>query len=136
VIYDVVYEQDAKPENLARYPIVIAAPSVGLRSGWKRFEDLREEDLDAVSPGNVIAPDWVVVNMHGQSQTNNLLIHLLNYADTPVFDFDVKVNRQFASAHLLSPDIESRSIPVFAEGQFTRIEIPELRVYDLVVLEP
>jgi hypothetical protein len=136
VIYDVVFEEDAKPENLARYPIVIAAPSVGLRPGWKRFEDVPQKDLDAISPGNVFVPDWVVVNMHGQSQTNRMLIHLLNYADTPVFDFDVKVNGQFASAHLLSPDIDSRSIPVFAEGQLTRIQIPELRVYDLVVLEP
>jgi hypothetical protein len=65
-----------------------------------------------------------------------MLIHLLNYADSPVFDFDVKVNRQFARAHLLSPDIDPRSIPVFTEGQFTRIQIPELQIYDLVLLDP
>jgi hypothetical protein len=32
--------------------------------------------------------------------------------------------------------MDPRSIAVQGEGQLTRIRIPELRIYDLVVLEP
>jgi hypothetical protein len=35
-----------------------------------------------------------------------------------------------------SPDIDARSIPEYSDGQFTRLRIPELRIYDLVVLDP
>jgi hypothetical protein len=136
LIYDVVFEQDATPENLERYRIVIAAPSVSVRPGWKRYEDVTPAELEAASPGSVTAPDSVVVNIHAQMQSSRMLIHLLNYADTPAFAVDLKVNGQFASARLLSPDSDPRSIPAHVEGQFTQIRIPELRIYDLVVLEP
>jgi hypothetical protein len=136
VIYDVVFEQDATPRNLEGYRTVIAAPSVALQSGWIRYEDLTAAELEAASPGSVIAPDSVVMNMHGQSQGNRLLIHLLNYADTPVFGIDLKVSGRFSSAQLLSPDIGPHSIPVQADGQSTQLRVPELQIYDLVVLEP
>jgi hypothetical protein len=136
VIYDVVFEQDAIPENLQNYRIVIAAPSVALRAGWRRYDDLMPAELDAASPGSVSASGLVVLNIHGQSRTNRMLVHLLNYADTPVFDVELKVKGRFTSAHLLSPDIDSGSIPVHTEGQVTQIRIPEVRIYDLVVLEP
>jgi hypothetical protein len=136
VIYDVVFEQDATPENLAKYKIAIAAPSVALHSSWKRYEDLGPAELDAASPGTVTAPDSVVVSMNGQSRTNRLFIHLLNYASTPVLDVDLKVNGRFTSAQLLSPDADPRTIPVSTQGTSTQMRIPELRIYDLVVLEP
>jgi hypothetical protein len=136
LIFDVVFEEDTTPANLEQYRIVIAAPSVAVRSGWKRYEDVMPAELEAVSPGSVTAPDSVVVNFNGQSQTRRMLIHLLNYADTPVFDTDLKVNGRFATARVLSPDIDPRSIPVQADGKFTEIRIPELRTYDVVVLEP
>jgi len=136
LIYDVVFEQDANPQTLARYPIVLAAPSVPLRSGWRRYGDETPAELEAASPGSVIAPDSVVVNIHGQSHTGRTLVHLLNYADTPVLDIDLKVRGQFSGAHLFSPDIDARSIPEYSDGQFTRLRIPELRTYDLVVLDP
>ncbi len=136
LIYDVVFEEDATPENLERYRIVIAAPAVAVRSGWKRYENVMPAELEAASPGSVTAPDFVVANFHRQSQTGRLVVHLLNYADTPVFDVVLKVNGVFASARLLSPDIDPRSVPVYGDGQFTQIRITELRIYDLVVLEP
>ena len=139
LIYDVVFEEDqvdTTPTELAQYRLVIAAPSVALRPGWRRYSELTPADLEAASPVNVIAPDSVVVNIYGQSQSGRMLVHLLNYADKPVFNVDIKVNGQFATAHVLSPDMEPRSIPVLGEGQSTRIRIPELRIYDLVVLEP
>ena len=136
LIYDVVFAQDATPENLQRYQIVIAAPSVAVGSGWRSYDDVTPAEFEAVSPGSVNAPDSVVVNFHGQSQTSRVLVHLLNYGDTPVFDVELNLNGRFSSARLLSPDIEPRSIAVDRDGEFSRIRIPELRTYDLVVLEP
>jgi hypothetical protein len=135
-IYDVVFEEDATSENLARYSIVIAAPSVAVRSGWKRYEDVMPAEFAAASPGSVTAPDSLVVNFNGQSQSSRILIHLLNYADAPAFDIDLKVKGQFATARLLSPDIAPQGLPVHSDEQFTYIRIPELQIYDLVVLEP
>jgi len=135
-IYDVVFEEDATSENLARYRIVIAAPSVVVRSGWKRYEDVMPAEFAAASPGSVTAPDSLVVNFNGQSQNSRILIHLLNYADAPVFDIDLKVKGQFATARLLSPDIAPQGLPVYSDEQFTYIRIAELQIYDLVVLEP
>jgi hypothetical protein len=136
LIYDVVFEQDAKPAILEKYRTVLGAPSVPLRSGWRRYEDETPAELEAASPGSVTAPDSVVVNIHGQSHTGRVLVHLLNYADTPVLDIELKVRGQFSSARLFSPDIDAVSIPVSSDGQFTHVRIPELRIYDLVVLDP
>jgi len=136
LIYDVVFEEDATSENLARYRIVIAAPSVAVHSGWRRYEDVMPAEFAAASPGSVTAPDSLVVNINGQSQNSRILIHLLNYADAPVFDIDLKVKGRFATARLLSPDIAPQRLPVYSDEQFTYIRIPELQIYDLVVLEP
>ena len=135
LIYDVVFEEDATAEALGRYRIVIASPSVAVRPGWKHYDEVTPAELEAASPGSVVAPDSVVVNFNGQSQGTRMLVHLLNYADAPAFDTDVKVNGRFTTARLLSPDINPRSIPVQADGQFTHFRVPELWVYDLVVLE-
>ena len=136
LIYDVVFEQDATKETLARYSIVIAAPAVTLRSGWRRFEQVTSAELAASSPATMSAPDSVVMNVNGQSRSSQLLVHLLNYADVPVFDVELKVNGRFTSAQLLSPDIGSSALPVYEEGQVTRIRVPELQTYDLLVLRP
>ena len=76
------------------------------------------------------------MNFNGQSQNSRILIHLLNYADAPVFDIDLKVKGQFATARLLSPDIAPQAFPVYSDEQFTYIRIAELQIYDLLVLEP
>lgn len=136
LIYDVVFEEDVASENLARYSIVIAAPSVTARSGWKRYEDVLPAEFAAVEPASVTAPDSVIVNVNRQSQSNRTLVHLLNYADAPVFDIDLKVKGQFATARVLSPDFDSQAISTHSQGEFTLIRIPALQVYDLVVLEP
>jgi hypothetical protein len=136
LIYDVVFEQDANGETLESYRAVLAAPSVPVRPGWRRYEDVTPAELEMASPGSVTAPDSVVVNIHGQSGTSRMLVHLLNYADTPVLDVDLKVHGRFSSARLFSPDIDARPMPVSSDGQSTQIQVPELRTYDLVVLEP
>lgn len=136
LIYDVVFEQDATAAQLARYPVVLAAPSVALRLGWKRYEELTPAELGAASPGTVTAPDSVVVNIHGQSGSSRILVHLLNYADSSVFDVAVKVRGHFSSARLFSPDIGATSLPVSSDTQFTQVQVPEVRIYDVVVFEP
>jgi hypothetical protein len=135
VIYDVVFEQDATSAKLSQYLFVIAAPSVALRPQWRRYEELHPEDLAAASPVAVSAPDSVLVNMHGQS-TGRTIVHLLNYGDTTAIDIDLKLPGRFSSAQLLSPDIEVGSIPLSTDGSLTQLRVPELRTYDLVVLEP
>jgi hypothetical protein len=136
LIYDVVFEQDANPETLARYQIVLAAPSVPLPSEWRRYEDVMPAELEAAAPGQSNRPrlsgreyPWAVAR-------RSLLVHLLNYADTPVLDIDLKVRGRFSSARLFCPDIDPRPMPVSSNGQFKQIRIPELRIYDLVVLDP
>lgn len=136
LIYDVVFEQDAVSGNLERYRIVIAAPSVAVRAGWRRYQDVAPAELEAASPATVSAPDSLLVNVHGQSRASRVLVHLLNYADTPALGVEVKVKGRFTSAQLFSPDLGARSIPAADDGQFTHIRIPEVAVYDLVVLEP
>jgi hypothetical protein len=125
LIYDVLFEQDATPENLERYQILIAAPAVPLRSGWRRYDDVAPAELEAASPISVTAPDSVVVNIHGQSRTSRMVVHLLNYADTPVLDVNLKVHGRFSSARLFSPDIDARPMPVSSDGQSTQIQVPE-----------
>ncbi len=135
LIYDVVFEQDAKPEILARYPIVLGAPSVPLRSGWRRYQNTIQAEIEAASPVGVTAPDSVIINLHAQ-RTGRTVVHLLNYGDTAVLDIDLKVRGRFSSVRLFSPDIDARSLPAYSDGQFTEIRIPELRIYDLVVFDP
>ncbi|MBS0578198.1 MAG: hypothetical protein JSR36_02930 [Proteobacteria bacterium] len=65
-----------------------------------------------------------------------MLVHLLNYADTPALGVGVKVRGQFSSAQLFSPDMDAAPAPVSTDGQFTQVQIPELRTFDLVVFEP
>ena len=136
LIYDVVFEQDANPVDLARYQVVLAAPSVPLRSGWKRYEDATPAELVTAAPASVTAPDSVVMNIHRDSGAGRVFVHLLNYADTAVLDVDLKVRGRFSGARLFSPDIDPRSVPVYSDGQFTQVRVPELRIYDLVVLDP
>jgi len=136
LIYDVVFEQDANPATLAKYHIVLAAPSVPLRSGWRRYEHETPAELVAASPVSVTAPDSVVMNIQWDPRAGRLLVHLLNYADTRVLDVDLKVPGQFSRARLFSPDVDAGSVPVYSDGQFTQVRIPELRIYDLVVLDP
>jgi len=135
VIYDVVFEQDATSGKLSQYLFVIAAPSVAVRPQWRRYEEIRPEDLAAASPVTLTAPDSVLVNVHGQS-SGRTIVHLLNYGDTTAIDIDLKLPGRFSSAQLLSPDIEPSSIPLSTEGSLMQLRVPELRTYDLVVLEP
>jgi hypothetical protein len=136
LIYDVVFERDASAEYLQRYPLVIAVPSVRLRDGWRRYEELTPAELAAAAAATVTAPDSVLINVHGQSRSARVLVHLLNYGDTPAVDIDLKVSGRFSSARLLSPDAAPLSLPLSSEGMLTQLRIPELRTYDLVILEP
>ena len=134
VIYDAVYEQDATPARLGRYAEVVAAPSVGLRAGWRRLDSIAAAELGALAPVRVRAPDSVIVNAHGQAGTKRVLVHLLNYADAPVAGIVVAVRGEFGKALLLSPDLTA-SVEAGHEGGFTHIRVPELRIYDLLALE-
>jgi hypothetical protein len=134
VIYDIVYEQDAAPATLSRYAVIIAAPSVALRPGWRRYEAVPPAEIEAASPARIAAPDSVIVNVHGQANTKHVLVHLLNYGDTPVSGIEVTVRGHFERGLILSPDKVNTELQIRPAGEFTRILIPELNIYDLLVL--
>jgi len=133
-IYDVVYEQDATPAKLSRYAVIIAAPSVGLRPRWRRYDAVPPAEIEAASPARIAAPDSVIMNVHGQANTKHVLVHLLNYGDEPVSRIEVTVRGHFEKGTLLSPDEVRTDIEVRPAGEFTRIVVPELKIYDLLVL--
>ncbi len=134
VIYDVVYEQDAAPATLSRYAVIIGAPSVTLRPGWRRYEAVPPAEIEAASPARITAPDSVIVNVHGQANTKHVIVHLLNYGDTPVSGIEVTVRGHFERGLLLSPDKVNTELQIRPAGEFTRILIPELNMYNLLVL--
>jgi len=134
VTYDAVYEQDALPEKLSKYGVVIAAPAVALRPGWRRYGDIQPAEIAAASPVTLTAPDGVVLNVHGQSNERRVLVHLLNYGDTPISGIEVSIRGQFKAARLISPDMIATNIQIRPAGEFTRVLIPELKIYALLVL--
>lgn len=134
VIYDVVYEHDASQATLSRYAVIIAAPSVRLRPGWRRYEAVPPAEIEAASPARIAAPDSVIANVHGQSNTKHVLVHLLNYGDTPVAGIKVTVRGHFERGLILSPDKVNANLRIRPAGEFTQILIPELKIYDLLIL--
>ncbi|MBV9344125.1 MAG: hypothetical protein JOZ03_03955 [Gammaproteobacteria bacterium] len=136
VIYDVIFEQDATAQRLAAYRLVVAAPAVSLRAGWRRYPELSSADIAAASPGTVTAPDSVIANIHGQARGRRLLVHLLNYADAPVFGIEITLRTAMARAQLLSPDLPPLTLPVEVQSGLSHVRVPELQTYDVVVLEP
>jgi hypothetical protein len=134
IVYDVVYDHDADPATLSRYAVIIAAPSVGLRPGWRRYDAVPPAEIEAASPAKITAPDSVIMNVHGQANTKHVLVHLLNYGDTPVSGIEVTVRGHFERGLLLSPDQVKTDVQIRPAGEFTRIVIPELSIYDLLVL--
>jgi hypothetical protein len=137
LIYDVVYEQDATATKLGAYRLVIAAPSVTPRPGWRRYEAIAPAEFDSASPIKVTAPDSVVVNMHGQAKTGRIVIDLLNYGDAPVWGIEVVVKGKFAKAQLLSPDagVGVGEVQLRSGDDFTQTRIPKLEIYNLLVLD-
>jgi hypothetical protein len=59
---------------------------------------------------------------------------LLNYGDTPVSGIEVTVRGHFERGLILSPDKVNTELQIRPAGEFTRILIPELNIYDLLVL--
>ena len=137
LIYDVIYDVDASRVKLDRYALVIAAPSVTPREGWKRYETLQPAELEAVSPVRVVAPDSVLVNVYGQKGTKRTLVQLLNYADAPVNGVEVMVRGKFSQGELLSPDpgTPKTPVPVEQQGEYATVRIPKLVIYGIIALE-
>lgn len=138
LIYDVVYDEDASRAKFDRYALVIAAPSVTPREGWKKYETLQPAELEAVSPvRGLLAPDSVLVNVYGQGRTKRTLVHLLNYADAPVKGVEVMVRGKFSEAQFLSPDpgTAKPSVQVEEQGEYATVRIPKLAIYGIIAIE-
>jgi len=138
VMYDVIYVADATTSQLAKYSVVIAAPSIPQpRPEWKRLEKISDENLIDLSLIRTHAPDTVIVNVHRQAETSRTLVHLLNYSTSPIQGVEIAVKGKFKEARLFSPDLgtETRTLQTKPEGEATRVQAPRLEVYDLIVLE-
>ncbi len=87
---------------------------------------------------SVEAPQGVLYSVTTQfaGSRSRLLVHLLNYTQSPARNIKVKVPGRFASVRLLSPDSTRGPIRVLSSSGNTReIEVPELGTYSLLVFE-
>jgi hypothetical protein len=87
----------------------------------------------------VQAPEWVVAELADQPATGTRLLHLINFKlQEPLRNIPVKVRlpqgAQFREAVLETTDGPSRKLPVTVEGETISFQVPELKVYSLVLL--
>jgi hypothetical protein len=86
-------------------------------------------------PLQVTAPEWVGVSH--DTQSNRDVIHLFNYNATRnvggiILQYDGIVKKAWS----FSPDVEGKStIPMIEKGGITELQIPNLKVYTVIVLE-
>ena len=86
-------------------------------------------------PLTVEAPEWVGVSHDQQAQRD--IIHLFNYRnDQPVVGITLRYNGHIKRAYEISPDHkEQRAVNYTEDGSYTVLRIPNLDVYEIVVLE-
>jgi hypothetical protein len=84
---------------------------------------------------SVEGPGYVICNLIHQPQQNRHVLYVLNYSQGPVHDLKVRIQSSFSNAELSSPDKVSTQVKVTREGAgFVRVAIPELDIFDVVVL--
>jgi len=114
---------------------------------WKLPKNHREL-LDAVRwaaggelAAELEAPDWVTMELARQRDTNLLLLHLVNYKTSePVADIGVRVRiprgMKVRDAVMETPDGGGRqSLDVAMQGQTATFRVPQLKTYDLILLQ-
>ncbi|MBI3852054.1 MAG: beta-galactosidase [Verrucomicrobia bacterium] len=85
------------------------------------------------------APAWVVAELADQPATGTRLLHLINFKyQEPLRDLPVKVRlpqgARFREAVVETPDGPTQKLRVSVEGDTVSFRVPELKVYDLVLL--
>jgi hypothetical protein len=87
----------------------------------------------------VEAPAWVTAEVADQPATGTRLLHLINFKhQEPFRDIPVRVRlpegARFREAVVETPDGSSQQLHVAVEGDTVSFQVPELKVYDLVLL--
>ena len=87
----------------------------------------------------VDAPAWVTSELADQPVTGTRLLHLINFKyQEPLRDISVKVRlpqgTQLREAVVETPDGPTQVLRVTTEGDAVSFRVPELKVYDLVLL--
>jgi hypothetical protein len=85
------------------------------------------------------APAWVTAELADQPSTGTRLLHLINFkCREPLHDLPVTVRlpegRRLREAVLATPDGPSQELRAGAAGDSVSFRVPELKVYDLVLL--
>ncbi len=136
----------------------IVAPDPELAAGWTGSWDGDEQSGPWILPANsrdleravrnacggklsveIDAPDWVVVEQTGKD--NLIMVHLVNYreADTQAaIPLDVRLDkgRKVRSVRVLSPDrVAEQNLDYTVGNGRVNFVVPELKVYDLIVIE-
>jgi len=87
----------------------------------------------------VEAPAWVTAELADQPATGTRLLHLINYKyQEPLREIPVKLRlpqgAQVREARMETPDGPSQELRFTVEGDTVSFRVPELKVYDLVLL--
>lgn len=152
VIYDVLYARDLSPEKLARYRAVLQLapqPPAAAQTALDHFsarggkviaarplEELAPALRIAGAPVRVEAPPGVLYHPVFQPATGRTILHLLNYTPHPTGKIKITVEGKFRKAGLISPDEGTGPVRVVALGASSaELEVPQLRIYSLVILE-
>jgi len=88
----------------------------------------------------VEAPEWVTMELAQQRGTNRLLLHLLNYkVGEPVPGVPVKLRlpagMKLRGAIVETPEGARQVLAVTMQGQTAVFRVPQLKIYDLVLLQ-
>ncbi len=100
-----------------------------------KLEEAILQAAGKVLPLTVKAPEWVGISHDLQAKRD--IIHLVNYRkDQPVDDISLELTSRVKKAWMVSPDFEGRKTLIVNElGKKSKVMIPSLQVYDVVVLE-
>ena len=87
----------------------------------------------------VEAPAWVTAEVADQPATGTRLLHLINFKhQEPLHDIPARVRlpegARLREAVLETPDGPGQELHVAVEGDTVSFRVPELKVYDLVLL--
>ncbi len=115
---------------------------LGFESVWRMPENAGElvsavyQAAENNLPLKVSAPEWTGVSHDRDTKHNRDIIHLFNYRENPAAGITLEYKGKIISAWAVSPDREETlDIPFTGENGITRLDIPMLKVYEVLVLE-
>ena len=115
---------------------------LGFESVWRMPENAGE--LEAAVywaagkhlPLEVTAPEWVGVSHDHDAKINRDIIHLFNYSENSAEGITLRYEGTIKNAWAVSPDRQGKlAVPFRKENGISVIRMPEVKVYEVLVLE-